>query len=124
MISICCNQHDNVNCNLIETFQKVIKAPVPSVEIILIKESNEFIFIMGFCSYVTSSSGPTRRVAPLSFATRILSIILSKFPEKSRAHWFKEHVATVMLRWTFWLDCFGHVGSYGFRQRLQMTHSC
>lgn len=39
---------------------------------------------------VISSSGPTRRVAPAALALRILSMIRSALPSKSRAHWLRE----------------------------------
>lgn len=39
---------------------------------------------------VISSSGPTRKVAPAALALRMLSMIRSVLPSKSRAHWLRE----------------------------------
>lgn len=61
-----------------------------------------FIFKL-FITYVTSSSGPTRNFAPLSFAILILSKIRFRLPSKSSAHWLREQVAKVTLSKWAWV---------------------
>ena len=41
-------------------------------------------------------TGPKRNLAPLALACLIDSLMRSRFPSKSKAHWFRLHVATVM----------------------------
>ena len=56
-----------------------------------------FILLNKNKTNLTSSSGPTRSLAPFALAILILSRIRLRFPSKSSAHWFKEHVASVIL---------------------------
>lgn len=43
---------------------------------------------------VSSSSGPTRKTAPASLASRNDCLVRAKFPSKSMAHWLRLQVAT------------------------------
>lgn len=59
------------------TFEKVVEAAISAAnrrQLAPIKERE---------THVTSSSGPTRRLAPFAFASRMLRRILSRFPSKS-----------------------------------------
>lgn len=43
----------------------------------------------------TSSSDPTRRLAPWALASNMLALMRTKLPSQSSAHWFSEHDAIV-----------------------------
>lgn len=80
-----------------------------------------------------SSSGPTRKEAPRSFAMRMLSRMRCRFPSKSRAHWLSEQVATVIkcpmvrgnaLQRILWLGhCRFSILARDYRPRVDVIHA-